>query len=286
MGTTAPGTHEAHDAAAPLPDQEDPATGGAHRPTWPAAWPAEFAATAVLLFVMATLFRWLADPASPLAQAVPAGGGRVVVGGVVSGATVALLIASPFGRRSGAHMNPAVSVAFWLMGALPGRDLAGYTAAQLAGSVVGAAAGRGVWGPALAGPEAGFAAVRAAEGVPAVVVFAAEAAATAVLLAAVTFISARPGRSWRVPVVAGAAVTVLIWLTGTWAGGSFNPARQFGPQLLSGDTRWLWVYAAAPLAAAVAFGAIRSRLPNTPPLPPVPPAPPRWPASRVSGPIR
>ncbi|MFF3000099.1 aquaporin [Streptomyces sp. NPDC057950] len=271
MGATAPGsTQKAGDAAAPLPEQHDHGTGG----RWP-AWTAEFAATAVLLFAMATLFRWLADPASPLAQAVPAGGGRVVVGGIVSGGSVGLLIASPFGRRSGAHMNPAVSVAFWLMGALPGRDLAGYAAAQLGGSVVGVVAGRVVWGAALAKPEAGFAAVRAAEGIPAVVVFAAEAAATAVLLAAVTFVSARPGPSWRVPVVAGAAVTVLIWLTGGWAGGSFNPARQFGPQLLSGDTRWLWVYALAPLAAAVAFGTVRARLPGAGPLPKAPPVPPR-----------
>ncbi|MGW3248187.1 aquaporin [Streptomyces sp. NPDC001070] len=263
MGARAPDTRTPEeDGPAPLPEREEPC-GDAH---W-FAWLAEFAATAVLLFAMATLFRWLAVPGSPLARAVPSAGGRLVVDAVVSGAAVGLLILSPLGRRSGAHMNPAVSVAFWLMGALPGRDLVAYGAAQLAGSVAGVAVGRLAWGTALGGPEAGFATVRAAEGVPAAGVFLAEAAATALLLAAVTHVSARPGSASRVPLTAGAAVAALILLTGGWAGGSFNPARQFGPELFAGDTRWLWVYASAPLAAAVVFGTVRSRLRGVPPLP-------------------
>ncbi|WP_431967246.1 MIP/aquaporin family protein [Actinacidiphila sp. bgisy160] len=264
MGARAPdnGTGTSQDGMASRADR-DTRGGGAH---WQ-AWLAEFAATAVLLFVMATLFRWLAGPGSPLAEAVPSQGGRLVVDAVVSGATVGLLILSPLGRRSGAHMNTAVSVAFWLMGALPGRDLAPYAVAQLAGSVTGVAAGRLLWGGALAGPGPDFAAVRAAQGVPVPLVFLSEAVATALLLAAVTHVAARPGPAPRVPLVAGAAVTVLILLTGGWAGGSFNPARQFGPGLLAGDTGWLWVYAPAPLIAAVLFAAVRSALPGAPPPP-------------------
>ncbi|MEU4096582.1 aquaporin [Streptomyces sp. NPDC026673] len=262
MGARAPEPRTPEDGGLPPPRR-----GARSRDARRSAWLAEFAATALLLFAMATLLRWLADPVAPLARAVPSAGGRLVVDAVVSGAAVGLLVLSPLGRRSGAHMNPAVSVAFWLLGALPGRDLAAYAVAQLAGSVAGVAAGRLLWGEALAGPGPDFAAVRAAEGVPYAAVFMAEAAATALLLAAVTHVAARPGPAFRVPLVAGAAVAVLILLTGGWAGGSFNPARQFGPALFSGDTRWLWVYVLAPLAAAVGFAAVRSRMVGVPPLP-------------------
>ncbi|MFD0508663.1 aquaporin [Streptomyces chiangmaiensis] len=105
------------------------------------AWLSEFAATAILLLVMVTLFRHLFGAEGLVTCAIPSQEGRLVADAVVSGTTVALLIVSPFGRRSGGHMNPAVSLAFWLMGALPGRDAAAYAAAQLAGSLAGVAVG-------------------------------------------------------------------------------------------------------------------------------------------------
>jgi glycerol uptake facilitator-like aquaporin len=242
-------------------------------------WLSEFAATAILLLVMVTLFRHLFGAGGFLAHTVSSPGGRLAVDAVVSGATVGLLIVSPFGRRSGGHMNPAVSVAFWLMGALPGRDAAGYAAAQLAGSVTGVLMGRLLWGRPVTDPAVGFAAVRASEGMPWAAVFVSEAAATAVMLAAVTFVAARPRLVRWLPVVAGAVIAALILLVGRWLGGSFNPARQFGPVLFSHDLAWLAVYVIAPLVGAVLFGLVRGRLPHAPPLPPsLPPAPGAAPA--------
>jgi glycerol uptake facilitator-like aquaporin len=229
-------------------------------------WLSEFAATAVLLLVMVTTFRVLFGAGSPLARMVPSAGGRLVVGALVSGVTVGLLIVSPFGRRSGGHMNPAVSVAFWVMGALPGRDTAAYVAVQLAGSVAGVTVGRLLWGPRVAEHAVGYATIRAAGGMPVAVVFVSEAVATVVMLAAVTFVAARPRLASWLPAVAGAAVAALIMLVGRWTGGSFNPARQFGPELFSGDLSWLWVYLTAPVSAAWLFGQVRSRIPTAPPL--------------------
>ncbi|MGI5519262.1 aquaporin [Streptomyces sp. CA-106131] len=100
-------------------------------------WLSKFAATAILLLVMVTLFRYLFGAGSVPARALPSPEGQLVADAVVSGTTVGLLIISPFGRRSGGHMNPAVSLVFWLMGALPGRDAAAYAASQLAGPVAG-----------------------------------------------------------------------------------------------------------------------------------------------------
>ncbi|MFF3062525.1 MIP/aquaporin family protein [Streptomyces sp. NPDC057909] len=241
------------------------------------AWLSEFAATAILLLVMVTLFRNLFGAGSVLARAIPSQDGRLVADAVVSGITVGLLIISPFGRRSGGHMNPAVSLAFWLMGALPGRDAAAYAASQLAGSLAGVAVGRLVWGEQTADPAVGFAVIRASEHVPWAAVFASEAAATALMLAAVSFVAARPRLSFWLPAVVGAVIAALILLAGRWTGGSFNPARQFGPELFSHDLAWLWVYVIAPLVGGGLFGLVRRRLPHAPPLPsslqPAPAAP-------------
>jgi glycerol uptake facilitator-like aquaporin len=243
-------------------------TDGPHgrSPHW-REWLSEFAATAILLLVIVTMFRGLFGAGSPLARAVPSEEGRLAVDAVVSGTTVGLLIVSPFGRRSGGHMNPAVSLAFWLMGALPGRDAVAYAAAQLAGSVSGVAAGRLLWGEQTADPAVGFAAIRASEGIPWTVVFISETAATALMLAAVTFVSARPRLAFLLPAAVGSVIAALILLVGRWTGGSFNPARQFGPELFSHDLTWLWIYLIAPLVGAGLFGLVRRRLPQAPPLP-------------------
>ncbi|MFJ8726489.1 MIP/aquaporin family protein [Streptomyces sp. NPDC093269] len=238
------------------------------------AWLSEFAATAILLMVMVTLFRGLFGTGSVLARAIPSQEGRLVADAVVSGSTVALLIVSPLGRRSGGHMNPAVSLAFWLMGALPGRDAVAYAASQLAGSIAGVAVGRLVWGEQAAHRAVGFATVRAAEHIPWTAVFASEAAATALMLAAVTFVAARPRLAFWLPTVVGVVIAALILLAGRWTGASFNPARQFGPELFSHDWTWLSVYLIAPLVGGGLFGLVRRRLPHAPPLPGLlPPAP-------------
>jgi glycerol uptake facilitator-like aquaporin len=229
-------------------------------------WLCEFAATAILLLVMVTMFRVLFDAGSPLARMVPSADGQLAVDALVSGVTVGALIVSPFGRRSGGHMNPAVSVAFWLMGALPGRDAAAYVAAQLAGSATGVTVGQLLWGPQLAEPAVRFATIKAADGMPVAAVFLSEAAATAAMLAAVTFVAARARLASYLPAVAGGAVAALIMLVGRWTGGSFNPARQFGPELFSGDLSWLWVYLTAPVSGAWLFGQVRSRIRTAPPL--------------------
>ena len=120
-------------------------------------------------------------------------------------------------------MNPAVSVAFWLMRALPGRDAAAYVVAQLAGSAAGVATGRLLWGEQAAAPAVGYATIRASDGIPWTVVFASEAAATVMMLAAVTFVAARPRLAFSLPAVAGAVITALILIAGRWTGSSFNP---------------------------------------------------------------
>src|SRR5262250_1285231 len=122
------------------------------------AWLSEFAGTAILLFVSVLVTWWVFDPHSALAGAVPGLPGRKAIEGAVIGIVVGLLIISPLGRSSGGHFNPAVTVTFWLLRALPGRDAIAYSAAQLAGSLAGVALGWAVLGAAFANPPVACAA--------------------------------------------------------------------------------------------------------------------------------
>jgi glycerol uptake facilitator protein/aquaporin Z len=72
-----------------------------------------------VLFLAVTIVRWLRDSGSPLYIADL--NVALVVIGALSGTILAALILSPAGKRSGGHMNPAVTVALWAMGAFPGR---------------------------------------------------------------------------------------------------------------------------------------------------------------------
>ncbi|MFD9406498.1 aquaporin [Streptomyces sp. NPDC059989] len=95
------------------------------------------------MFVVVTAVRWLLDPASP------AHIGSLHLALAVIGTLVALvllwLILSPPGRRSGAHLNPAVSLALWLMRAFPGRAVVPYAVAQLCGALAGTAFTIALW---------------------------------------------------------------------------------------------------------------------------------------------
>ena len=85
----------------------------------------------------------LRHPLSPLAQAVesiavllPAPAQRVPMG-IAMGLTAAAIIYSPLGRRSGAHMNPAVTLTFLRLGKIHAHDAVAYVAAQFLGGSIG-----------------------------------------------------------------------------------------------------------------------------------------------------
>lgn len=215
------------------------------------AWLSEFAGTTLLLFASVLVTRWLFGPHSALAGAVTGMPGRMAIDGALIGAIVGLLIISPFGHSSGGHFNPAVTVTFWLLRALPGRDAAVYIAAQLAGSLAGVALGRAVLGAVTAGPAVDYAAIQPAAGWSGGAVFAGEAISLAVLMACVVAFLARTALMRWTPAVVAVAVALLIFAGGLTSGGSFNPARQFGPLLFAERFSYLWAYMLAPLAGAV-----------------------------------
>src|SRR3974390_3189632 len=91
----------------------------------------------------------LAPPHSPVHAAIANPLIRRILMGIAMGATAIAIIYSPWGGRSGAHINPATTLTFWWLGRIRGGDVAGYVGGQLLGAVLGVALASAFLGPRL-----------------------------------------------------------------------------------------------------------------------------------------
>ena len=98
---------------------------------------AEFVGTAVLLLVGLSIVIFMFGDGSPAAAWIPNIKLRQFVTGGLFGSTGAAIALSWVGRESGAHINPAVTLAFWMARKIDARTALGYVAAQLAGGLAG-----------------------------------------------------------------------------------------------------------------------------------------------------
>ncbi|MEU9377894.1 aquaporin [Streptomyces sp. NPDC048255] len=214
----------------------------------------EFALTTGMLFTVVTAVRWMAGPGSPLSDLLPTLRGQLVAMGLLVGAIVTAVLGPSMRRETAGHLNPAVSIGLWLLRVFPGKAVVPFVVAQLAGSLCGVALARLVWGDAAA--AVGDAALAPAPGWSAGAVFAGEAGAMAVIMLIVAFFGTRPPLLRYLPPVIGVCVAAVIIFLGPLCGGGANPARQFGPALVSGTTGVLWVYLLAPVAGSLLAGGV------------------------------
>ena len=157
-------------------------------------------------------------------------------GGVILVAVYAL------GHISGAHLNPAVTVGFWIARRFPAREVTPYIAAQLAGAAAGAFALQ-----AGVGSFAVFATTRPAIAVlPALGV---EIILSFFLMLVIMAVATDARVSGEVAGLAvGFIVMVDALMGGPLTGASMNPARSFGPALATGQWASHWIYWIGPLA--------------------------------------
>ena len=185
---------------------------------------------------------------------VAAGGGLLhgegqitLAAAVVAPGLMVMAIILFMGAVSGAHLNPVVSLAFALRGDFPWRRVPGYLVAQLAGAALACLFLDAVFGDVqhlgATLPGAGYADWQA---------LLMEVALTASL---VSVILGTASAAQNVGRVAALAVGGYIALAGLWAapvsGTSMNPARSFGPALVSGDFSGYWLYVLGPLAGGL-----------------------------------
>lgn len=153
------------------------------------------------------------------------------------------------GHLSGAHINPAVTVAFTLTRHFPLRDAVAYVAAQLVGAAAGALLLLSVWGDRPAALGATVPSIAAGSALLYEVVL------TAVLMFVIVAVATDTRAVGAGAAIAiGGTVALDALLGGPLTGASMNPARSFGPALAAGEWTDFWVYVAGPVTGA-ALGA-------------------------------
>jgi len=201
--------------------------------------------------VSACVFTALLEHASsPLRHLLPSAFERRALMGLAMGATAIAIIYSPWGRRSGAHINPAVTLTFLRLGRIGKVDAAGYAVAQCVGAVLGVVLCAAVGVP-VADPSVNWVVTRpGAGGEPAA--FAAEAGISFLLVLVVLALSQRPATERWTGVAAGVCVAAFIAFEAPLSGMSMNPARTLGSALPSGEWTAFWLYVLAPVAGMTA----------------------------------
>ncbi|MDQ6748650.1 MAG: aquaporin [Candidatus Dormibacteraeota bacterium] len=238
-----------------------PARGGIHV----GEWAAEFAGTAFVLLVGLSAVCLDFGPRSPVRGLLPSTSARLLLTGLLFAGSGSLVALSPLGRLSGAHLNPVVTLAFWLRGAVHPHDLAGYVAAQLAGAAAGTLTMALLWGPTARSVAYGATVPQPGVGVAGALV--AEVVMTALLVGTIlAMVSSTRTARWT-PLVVWILAATLVWQGARFSGTGLNPARSLWADLLAGRASIYWVYAVGPmLGSAVAVGVSRLAMGRVGPL--------------------
>jgi len=194
---------------------------------------AEFVGTFALIFIGAG------------AGAIGAGG---LVGVALAHGLVLVAVAAAYGPISGAHINPAVTIALWFGRQIKAAEAVGYIVVQVLGGIAGAFVLRFV----LGGTGSGLGATVLAGSVSPTQGVVLEAVLTFFLVNTIyhTAVSGKAGN--QAPVAIGLTLAFCILMGGPLTGASLNPARTIGPAVASGNFADLWVYLVGPVIGGLA----------------------------------
>ena len=227
-----------------------------------AHWPEysmEAAGLALFMFLVCVYATLLQHPASPMRHALIRPIWRRLTMGVAVGTTLASIVETPWGRQSGGHFNPAITVTFLRLGKVALWDTVFYVLSQFFGATFGAA----IASYALRG-RLRHEAVRSAMITPGFLgetgAFAAELLISLSLMMAVLFFTNRRAIAPFAPFLIGAMYALYITFESPLSGMSMNPARTFGSAFLATYWHAIWIYFVAPLSGMLIGAEIFIRL--------------------------
>lgn len=201
-------------------------------------------------------------PGSPIHQAIASDTLRRVLMAIAMGLTAMSIVYSPWGQRSGAHLNPAITAAYWRMGKVAGWDAVFYVFAQFIGGALGVGLVAACLGAAFGDEPVSYVATRPGSLGPGAALVA-EFAMSALMMLAVLSLSRSRGFMRLTGVAAGLLLAAFITFVAPISGTSMNPARSFASAWPAGSWTHLWIYFVAPplgtLAGAALFQAIAGR---------------------------
>ena len=167
------------------------------------------------------------------------------VGVAIAFALIVMAAITAFGESSGAHINPAVTIALWSDGRFPLRELPAYIAAQCAGAVLGAFAIAAVLHQAVV-------AGATVPTVPTGTAFAVEVLLSVLLMLSILGVIHSSRWQGAGAITIGLTVGACALVGGPLTGASMNPARSLGPAVLSGVWTAHWIYWVAPIGGMLA----------------------------------
>jgi aquaporin Z len=200
-----------------------------------------------LFMISAGLFGTLLEyPGSPFHRALPDPFLRRALMGLAMALTAIGLVYSPWGRRSGAHINPAFTLTMLRLGRVKAPVALAYVLAQFAGGLLGVLVVAAVLRQAFLGPPvSGVATLPGATGVA--VAFACEVGISFLLMTLVLTLGPRPRLAPYTGLFVGAAIFLYITFEAPLSGMSMNPARTLASAIPSGRFDALWIYFTAPV---------------------------------------
>jgi aquaporin NIP len=170
-----------------------------------------------------------------------------VVGIALVFGLVIMVMVYATGHLSGAHINPAVTVAFTVTRHFPARDAVAYIAAQLAGATAGALLLLAIW----TGQPANLGATLPSVGTGSALLY--EIVLTAFLMFVIMAVATDTRAVGAAAAIAiGGTVGLDALFGGPVTGASMNPARSFGPALAAGEWTSFWIYVVGPVVGAAA----------------------------------
>jgi aquaporin NIP len=182
------------------------------------------------------------------------GGTLGTIGVALTFGLVIMAMVYSTGHLSGAHINPAVTLAFTMTRHFPARDAGAFVAAQLAGAVAGALVLLAIW------PDRPAELGATVPNVGAGSAFAYELVLTAILMFVIMAVATDSRAMGSGAAIAiGGTIGLDALFGGPVTGASMNPARSFGPALAAGEWTEFWVYLAGPVVGA-ALGAFAYQL--------------------------
>lgn len=187
-------------------------------------------------------------PSSPINQAIPSAFLRRALTGIAMGLTAIALIYSPWGQRSGAHINPSITLTFYRLGKIRRPDAVFYVLFQVIGASIGVTIAALALGSRVAHPNVRFAATYPGD-MGEVLAVIGEFIISFLLMSAVLYISNHPHLGRFTGLFAGLLVATYITIESPYSGMSMNPARTFGSALPSGIWHGFWIYLIVPPVA-------------------------------------
>ena len=166
--------------------------------------------------------------------------------GVAMGLTAIAIIYSPFGQRSGAHFNPAVTLTYFRLGKIAAWDAVFYIVAQFIGALLGVWLSLALLGPLIVGDPSVDFVVTVPGPRGASWAFVAEIIMSFIMMTVILQISNRPELNRYTALFAGLLVASFIAIEAPISGMSMNPARSFGSALPADIWTALWIYFLAP----------------------------------------